>query len=319
VVIVSGVAACPFVPLLFSTLGHFETIEPSYLRPFTAPELYKLLLIYLSHGNTLRTISPYAPFSALLLQPWPFFLVDGFFGVLLLTGIWQMITRLRAHGTEGRRDWNTVLPALYFTVPLVCAFIASRFNPHTYIERSMLILLPPYLILIAAGALACHRPLLRNLLVAALLVLNGCALFNLWVAKADRWTVYKPKNDWRSAARYFGSEMQKATKPLVMVASVPISALVYYDHRVAEVGGPQATIPKDAGALVFYLFHSDKSLLLQTLRRAKADTFYIVEDTYWPGSTKQLLAAVRADGEFQSLEQRSFKGVRISKFTWRSP
>jgi hypothetical protein len=143
-------------------------------------------------------------------------------------------------------------------------------------------------------------------------VLNGCALFNLWVAKADAWTVYKPKNDWRSAAQYLGSEMQEAARPLVMVASVPVSVLVYYDHRIVEIAGPDTAIPTDAGALVFYLFESDKAPLLETLRRAQADTFYIVEDTYWPGSTKQLLARVRADAEFESLGTRSFKGVSIS-------
>jgi len=317
VILVTGVAACPFVPLLFSTLGHFEAMRLSYLRPFTAPEVYKLLLIYLSHGNTVRTISPYAPFRALLLQPWPFFLVDGFFGLLLLIGLWQLIARVKAPAARELQDWRGVLPILYFTVPLVCTFIASRFNPQVYIERSMLILLPPYLVLIAAGAFAWRGPLLRHLMVAALLVLNGCALFNLWVAKADAWTVYKPKNDWRSAAQYFAAEMQAVKGPLVLVASVPVSVLVYYDHRMVEIAGPEAAIPEQAGALIFYLFHGDKAPLLDTLRRAKADTFYMVEDTYWPGSTKQLLARVNADADFEPLAARSFKGVRISKFKWK--
>jgi 4-amino-4-deoxy-L-arabinose transferase-like glycosyltransferase len=317
VIIVTAVAACPFIPLFLSGLRHFETLRPTYLRPFTVPEVYKLLLIYLSHGNTLRTISPYAPFRALLSQPWPFFLVDGFFGLLLLMGLWQLITRVKARDAHGLRDWSGVLPILYFTVPLVCVFIASRFNPQVYIERSMLILLPPYLVLIAAGSFAWRGPLLRNLMVAALLVLNGCALFNLWVAKADAWTVYKPKNDWRSAAQYFAAEMREAKGPLVLLASVPVSVLVYYDHRMVEITGPQAAIPEQAGALIFYPFQSDKAPLLETLRRAKADTFYIVEDTYWPGSTKQLLARVNADADFEPLAARSFKGVRISKFKWK--
>jgi 4-amino-4-deoxy-L-arabinose transferase-like glycosyltransferase len=317
VIIVTGVAACPFVPLLFSTLGHFESMRLSYLRPFTLPEVYKLLLIYLSHGNTLRTISPYAPLNALLLQPWPFFLVDGFFGLLLLIGLWRLITRVRARDASGLGDWSRVLPILYFTVPLVCVFIASRFNPQVYIERSMLILLPPYLILIAVGACAWRGPLLRHLMMAALLVLNGCALFNLWVAKVDVWTVYKPKNDWRSAAQYFAAEMREAKGPLVLLASVPVSVLVYYDHHIAEVAGPEAALPEQAGALIFYLFQSDKAPLLETLRRAKAGTFYIVEDTYWAGSTKQLLARVNADADFEPLAARSFKGVRISKFKWK--
>jgi len=315
VIIVTGVAACPFVPLLFSTLGHFEAMRLSYLRPFTLPEVYKLLLIYFSHGNTLRTISPYAPFNALLLQPWPLLLIDAFFALLLISGLAHTISRCAAV----QRAWSSVLLVLYFTIPLVCVFAASRFNSHIYIERSMLIALPPYLILIAAGVLASKRPVLRKLLLAAILALNGCALFNLWVAKADRWTVYKPKNDWRSVAKYFAAEMQDAKGPLVLVASVPVSALVYYDHRMVEIAGTDAAIPEHAGALIFYLFQSDKAPLLETLRRVKADTFYIVEDTYWPGTTKQLLASVSTDGEFQPLGQQSFKGVNISKFEWSRP
>jgi 4-amino-4-deoxy-L-arabinose transferase-like glycosyltransferase len=317
VAIVTAVAACPFLPLVFFALRRFETLRPSYLRPFTVPEAYKLLLIYLSHGNTVRTISPYASLDVLLQQPWPLFLVDGFFAALLIGGLMRLLNTVVTEPRSTPSGWSRLLLLLYFTIPLVGVFVASRVNPRIYIERSMLILLPPYVILLAAAVFAISRPMLRNLVIAVLLALNGWALFNLWVAKADQWTVYKQKNDWRSAAQYFNGEMQAATAPLVIVGSnVPISALVYYDHRITEIPGPDAELPRTAGAWIFYVWQKDTAVLAQVLERAKADTFYVVEDTYWSGGTKQLLERVHADADYRPLGNRSFKGVSVFKFTW---
>lgn len=310
---VTAAAACPFIPLFTTSLQHFETRQLSYLRPFTGLDLYKLFLIYLSHGNTLRTISPYASLDALLLQPWPYFLVDAFFALMLLSGVLRLLRRCATAPWNTTHGWSTVLPVSYLAIPLACVFLASRLNPHIYIERSMLILLPPYIIVIAAGVLGTSRPVLRNLLLAVLLVLNGCALYNLWVAKADRWTVYKPKNDWRSAAQYLAGEMG-ASRPLVLVASVPVSALSYYDHRILPVADSNAALPQNAGALLFYNYDRDPGSLLQVLQRVDTDTLYTIEDTYWSAGMKQLLERVNADADFQSLGNRTFKGVSISKF-----
>ncbi|MBP1686800.1 MAG: rane protein-like protein [Deltaproteobacteria bacterium] len=317
VAIVTGIAACPFLPLFFFALRRFETLQPSYLRPFTPSEAYKLLFIYLSHGNTVRTISPYASLDVLLQQPWPLFLVDGLFAALLIGGLMVSLNSCAAGQRRAPADWSRPLLLLYFTIPLVGVFVASRMNPRIYIERSMLILLPPYVILLAAAVFAISRRMLLNLLLIVLLALNGWALFNLWVAKADRWTVYKQKNDWRSTAQYFNGERQDSTTPLVIVGTnVPLSVLVYYDHRMREIADPNATLARDADAWIFYLGQRDPAVLVQVLRHAKADTFYVVDDTYWSGGTKQLLERVRADADFRPLDNRSFKGVSVFKFRW---
>ena len=191
--------------------------------------------------------------------------------------------------------------------------LASRFNPQIYIERSMLILLPPYVILLAAGVLGESRLPLRHVLLAALLLLNGGALYNLWIAKADSWTVYKPKNDWRSAAQYLAGEMT-ATRPLVLVASVPVTPLSYYDHRIIAMADAGDALPENARALIFYVHDRDPGTLRHILERADTDTLYLIEDVYWPGGMRKFLERMNADAGFRSLGDRAFKGVSISKF-----
>ncbi len=310
VLAVSVVAALPFAPLFLKSLQHLESVRPTYLRAFTPVDVYKLLLVYLSHGNTLRTISPYAPFSAFLLQPWPYFLIDAFFAALLLAGVWH-VARDRRQTSRG-----TALLVLYFTVPLACTFVASQINPQIYIERSMLILLPPFLLLIAVGALCALRGWLRHAAVVLLLVLGGVALFNLRVAKADRWTVYKPKNDWRAVAQYFRHARQEASEPVTIIAGVPVSVLVYYDHQTVEIAGPEMPLPAHAGIVVFYVFHGDKTALVEALERAKTNSFYVVEDIYWEGGIKQLLAQLEIDPSFRKLGEHAFRGVHVSQFAW---
>jgi 4-amino-4-deoxy-L-arabinose transferase-like glycosyltransferase len=310
--------ACAFLPILVWDLHQFDTLQRSYLRPFTPAEMYKLLLIYLSHGNTLRTVSPYAPLRTLLLQPAAFFLLDAFFAGLLLTGI-LWVTR---HDLGPRSAANEHRPAsslllFYFGIPLLAVWLASQTYAPIYIERSMLIVLPPFVILLAAGVFALSHRVLRDGVLATLLVLNGCALFNLWIAKADIWTVYKPKNDWRAAARYLAAEAQAGPTPLRILATVPASVLVYYNHGFMELSSADETSQPGMQALIQYVSKNDERSLVERLRRQHAETFYLIEDRYWDNGFKDLLNAIRNDRDLQPLAERTFKGVEVFKFGWR--
>ena len=62
----SVVVALCYLPTALLTLFQLNDLGRSYLRPFTLGEVYKLFLIYLSHGNTLRAMFPWAPFRTFL-------------------------------------------------------------------------------------------------------------------------------------------------------------------------------------------------------------------------------------------------------------
>jgi 4-amino-4-deoxy-L-arabinose transferase-like glycosyltransferase len=310
----SVVLACAYLPLVLSAASHFDSLRRSYLRPFTLAEAYKLLLICLSHGNTLRTISPYASFDALFRQPWPFFLVEGFFAGALVAGLAQVTRSLRPRSDAARQ--GGVLLCCYFFVPLLLVLVASSLYPQIYIERSMLILLPPYVMLIALGVLSLPRPALRVVGLATLLALNGWALANLWVTKADVWTVYKPKNDWRAAAQFLGGEMRDAGAPLMIFATVPASALVYYDHRIVELVDDVTGAGEGKRAVIRYISGRDRGFIASRLRAAGTERFYLIEDTYWSGGFQQLFADVTGDANFEPVGERSFKGLKVFAFRW---
>lgn len=314
----TAVALAAFVPLLAWDLSRFDSLKRNnYLRPFTLPELYRLLLIYLSHGNTIRTVSPYAPLRTIFLQPAWLFLVDAFFAALLLAGIADVATRQSTAGSGTTRTTGPSLLLFYFLVPLVSVWVACCVYPGLYIERSMLIIAPAYAILLAAGVCGLRPRALRYGGVTALLALNAFALFNLWIVKADTWTVYKPKNDWRAAAHYLASEMRDGAPPLLLFATVPASVLVYYDDRFREVFETGPVVPAVVRASIEYVTGNGKENVVDRLRHRHAETCYLIEDTFWQNGFKNLLAAVNNDPNFQEMAKRSFRGINIYTLRWR--
>ncbi len=218
-----------WAPLVWLTLRDTGSLVKPYLRPFTPAEAYKLLLTYLSHGNTLRTLSPYAPLTRTLDQHGAFFLIDGFFALLLGTGLWLaarpwIARRKETCSPSGPNPAGTGLLFFYFLVPPVALLVASLVYPKIYIERSMIILLPPFLILIAHGVMRLPRPSLQRAALSALLLANVVALANLWVVKRGDWTVYKPNPDWRAFVR----DLQEDGDRTVVIASCETLGLDYY-------------------------------------------------------------------------------------------
>jgi 4-amino-4-deoxy-L-arabinose transferase-like glycosyltransferase len=317
--VATTVTGAAFLPLRVWDAMQFHQLQlTNYLRPFTVEEVYKLLLIYLSHGNTLRTLSPYVPLRTLLLQPAAFFLLDAFFACLLLGGLTWIITHRRPHAAPPASVDSAAASLLlyYCLVPLLGVLAASHVYAPIYIDRSMLILLPPYVMLLAVGVHAAPHRGLRWAVLVALLTLNGWAVFNLLVAKVDTWTVYKPKNDWRAAAHYLAAETENNATPLLIVATAPASVLVYYEHRFVEVFEPDDAGPQGAKALIKYVAGTRVRSIVDWLQRRHAEVCYLVEDSYWDNGFQMLLAAVSSDPGLELLTKRTFKGVNVFKFRW---
>lgn len=218
-----------YLPLVWLTLRDTGAMVKGYLRPFTLEEVYRLLLVYLSHGNTLRTISPYDPLAEILEQHWGFLVVDGFFALLLGAGLFLVVRHwaVRRKETAPRpvpESSRTDLLLFYFMLPPLALLAASLIYPKIYIERSMIILLPPFLILISHGVMSMSRLKWRKAVLSVLLFASILALANLWVIKRDAWTVYKPNPDWRALA----AEVTDDTSGTVVITGCPPLAMRYY-------------------------------------------------------------------------------------------
>jgi len=220
-----------WLPLfLWKTLSQGATLARPYLRSFTAAEIYKLLLVWTPHGNTLRCISPYGSLRQLLGQSWGYFLVDAFCAALLLLGLVAAVREARVRGDSSAGEqglWPSRLLLLWLLPPLVVAALASLVVRRFYIERNFLLLLPAYAILLGLGVARLRRPRLRLVMGVGLLAFGMAATLSLLVWRHDRWTVYKPKPDWRAAARFLRSEAEQRGRMVVVTTTPSLEAEFY--------------------------------------------------------------------------------------------
>jgi len=303
--------ALAYLPVIILILRGTESPGKEYLRPFTFAEVYNLFLVYLSHGNTLRTVSPYAPFRAALEQHWGFFLIDGFFALLLLTGLFVAVRqwlRCRKESVPypGAGLAETELLLLTFLVPPVALLVASSFYPEIYIERSMIFLLPPFLILIASGVMALPRPWWRYVVVTILLLVNIVSLANYWVVKKDAWTVYKPNPDWRAFAR----DLRHETSKTVVFTSCPTLAMEYYLRDSAMVArwlGPGRNASKQA--VKAYIW---RQLNRQGIRYPQY--FYVALNKYWGDAHARKLNDELISQLYALVEKRRYFGLEVYKY-----
>jgi hypothetical protein len=106
--------------------------------------------------------------------------------------------------------------------------------------------------------------------------------------------------------------------PLLIFATAPISVLVYYDGRFAEVFDADAAAHPGARALIKYVTAREPQVVTDRLRRQRADTCYVIADLYWKNGVDRLLGALRGDPAFRLLGEQSFRGVTVFKFRFLS-
>ncbi len=310
--LVIALVIAPFVVLKISQGGD---LERDYLRQLSSAELYKLLLVWLPSGNTLRTVFPYGSFSELVKQPWPYFLIDAFFAILLLRGLLIMGRRARGDGwmspvTDPAITEPARLILLWFIVPLLFTYAGSLVFRHFYIERNLLVILPPFLLLLVAGADIGASRWARVLASAGLVVLAIAATVSLNYLKTDQWTVYKYKPDWRSLALYFSNEV-KTSGALRILVTNPTNEIDYYSRHImlAEDPANPTTYP-----LVTTPCGADNAKLPEIIVGNGWSPFYLVHNPTWYQCWDDAFKAISGAPQFTLVEKREFKGLIVYKF-----
>jgi 4-amino-4-deoxy-L-arabinose transferase-like glycosyltransferase len=300
-----------------------------YLRPFTLGEVYKFLFVWLPDGNAIRAISPYGSFKKLLDQHWIYFLVDGFFAFLLVLGlirVWKKAfsgtgkaqspnDATQCFGTfqpgTSSGTWLARLLLLWLILPLALTWVGSLVHPRFYIERNLLALLCPYVLVVSVGV--CSSPRSVRLVVTGLyLALLVLSIWNLYIAKADRWTVYKPNPDWRSAMQYFSGEI-RIEGGVLLVSTCPNKEIAYYGPRT--IPGYNSADPGQS-KLFTMDFCSDAGPqdILEIARDSRLTSLYLIHNKSWEGCFKNAWDTVTKDARFHRSETRQFKGITAYKF-----
>lgn len=188
----------------FPYSGDFNNVRPAVL-PYT--------FFALSAGFSLgppprdlyadRSLAQLLPYAPLLLT------LTVVYGGLLLSGLMM----LRSQGD------SRLLLVLWVTVPVLCTFGIAKSVNIFYDVRYVAMILPAYLLLVAAGIVAPRSRRVQIVLVCAVLAVHFLALRNYY--SDSRYA----REDTRSAGRFLESATRPADKILVVGT---LSSLPYY-------------------------------------------------------------------------------------------
>ncbi|MFT7669443.1 MAG: 4-amino-4-deoxy-L-arabinose transferase-like glycosyltransferase [Planctomycetota bacterium] len=207
-----------------AVLVGFETSQ-GYLRAFTPIEVYRFLFQWCWTGNTLP-----AGLDAATGNPrWLLWSLAQLIGVaLFFLGLRELWRR------RDKQPAILLLPLYFICLPTFLLVLPLIGMGSTYIERSLLPALPFFLMIICLGLVSIRRLALRNATFLCVALL-GLANLSAYYAHGDMWTVYKPHQDWRAAATYFGQEIDEGGTQRPIYTNMPNSrSLPYYDMRIQD-------------------------------------------------------------------------------------
>jgi hypothetical protein len=175
-------------------------------------------------------------------------------------------------------------------VPIIGAFtVASMTTYHVYNTRYVAMVLPAYLIILAAGLARIRRPQIQIALFAAVLFVNALALYNYYFdaryARADA----------RAAAQYL--ETAAKSDDVILAVGNPVALQYYYTGGRPIVSLDPRRNETEVG-----------EMLRQLLRRG--DRLWLVEIRRWETDPK---ASVREflDRSGRRRERKEFPGVDV--------
>jgi hypothetical protein len=265
-------------------------------------------------------VFPWDIARSLKYQPGAYFLIDLFFLGLLLRSFW-VVGRDWLMRMKGKDEIifptgaGSELLLFYLALPPVILLILSFFRSQIYVERSMIFLLPAYLILLACGALSFTRLIWRAISLGILLLLFGVSLYCLWGPKAQSWTVWMPKSDWRATTSYFDEEITQNKEKFLIFQVNPETSLVYYYDRLRRGKSHEAqnSYPKELPIVYLKKYTTDE--INSSLSRDKIHTCYFILNQMWSGNFVRVLNNVKKDVTFRLVDVARFNGVTVYKFS----
>jgi len=306
--VVIALSLASFLFVKHHVYGSPPITELSHLRPFTPPELWMLFFNWFSFGNAIWSLSPYSHLRGLVQNP-VLVIFQIIFSVVFARGLVR-VWRESRHSIE--------LLAFLFLLPLSLMAVSLIGFGRTYIERSLLVVLPYFYLGLAEGVTGFRRAWVTTVAATAVIGVSTVALVG-YFSKQDVWTVYKPNPDWRSAARYLDSN-HTTSETSLLIAATPATELLYYGRGFSEAWGLDgvASLPaasSSIGGRVELRYVDRETGLCGMVAARNLGTFYVIKNEYWLGSVNRHLEELRGDGRCRLDEATSFKGLGIYRFT----
>jgi hypothetical protein len=180
---------------------------------------------------------------------------------------------------------------LWLGVPIIGAFtVATLMTYHVYNTRYVALVLPAYLIILAAGLAGIRRPQIRLSLLASLLVVNSISLCNYY------FDARYSKADARAAARYLEAVAQ--SRDIILAVGNPTALRYYYKGNLPiEIADARGV---------------EDQRLTENLQKAAKDRsrLWLVEIRSWQRDPKRRVKAT-LDNLAGRPEHKRFSGVDV--------
>jgi mannosyltransferase len=311
----------------------------SYSRPFTPAEFWTSFSNWIPMGNTI--------WSRRNTGPADFFRDPLRAAVQLGLVCAAAVGLIRAMKRSGR---GLDLLLYVLALPLGLITIGVLTGSGTYIERSLFILVPFYLMTLGSFVCGWRRAWISPIVFAAFVVLSTASLTKLY-SRTTEWTVYKPNEDWRSAAQYLSGELERSTRLLVFAGS-RAEILTYYDDRIREVrptppakaatpGQEKLGLARGVWGDALRAHAIERTIQYEQSMRSRLDKtaeivyagenaggeicaraassslgeIYVILDLYWRGNFDAAFGRLNEDPRFRLIKTIRYKGLEIHRYS----
>ncbi|OGO29717.1 MAG: hypothetical protein A2Z16_08560 [Chloroflexi bacterium RBG_16_54_18] len=318
------------VKYLFGMIVSFNT----YLRPFSIAELYNLLFNWFLLGKSQKDEMLVLVIQIIAV----FFFLRGY--ILFYKDI-----------KNEHKYYFYDLTLFLFLLPAVLMFLSLFGTGRIYTERSLLFLLPYFLLVLARGCVDIKQKIPRLLSYAIFFSITLLVLTVAFFREVDD-IVSKENPDWRSAAHYLSQETQNIHGATFAYARFMATPLIYYDERIFEDANQEETFQDklqvikqkiggnsflvdllsdelihyaalikarrdDSHVIIRYPEIKDMDEIIWDIASSEINCFYLVNDLIYTADFLKLLAVVEANPLLNATETRYFPGVVINKFCFR--
>ena len=279
-----------FAKILFENVSFWR----SHLSTLTIFKLGKLLFNWFLLGNSLWRNNYLA---------WKDFIAGPFIICANIFFLFIFIHGLILLYKKRRTPFNLDVILYLFALPVILILMSLIGFKKIYIERSLFVCLPFFLIIFAKGT-DFRLKYIRILCTTIVIIFSLSALVGHFQKKGERTVCFSNPN-WRSTAEFFSNEVKNMGEPVVIICKDERSMipLFYYLSREGIYRGNQIQ-------LLDYDLGIEGVLSLTD----KVEILYLVDNAAF--SKKEIngyLKLLKRDLQMQVLDAKRFKGINIYK------
>jgi hypothetical protein len=188
-----------------------------------------------------------------------------------------------------------------------------------YIERSALVAMPFFFMLIAAGITAIKQPVLKSSLTALVILASGITLVS-YFARTGAWTVYKQNADWRSAVSSLRDQHDSKRDRTIVLAFSPSDELSYYDPSIRQMScdeyrssrnDPSSSTGDRDAVFVVRMLPDQCAGFTDDVTHSESAELLAIQNRFWLGNFEETMRTINADPRYRVEPLREYKGLKI--------